>query len=447
MSMIGKQAVVIGTGIGGLTAARALADFFEQVVVLERDTLPSQPVARAGIPQGRHVHALLLGGQRALDELFTGFEHDLAQAGAVRLRSGLDLRSETPNYNPFPRRDHGWHNYAASRPAIEHVVRQRVEGCPNIELSQRSRVKRLQASPDGERVVGVSYENEDGASDTIATDLVVDASGTGALTLDLLQSIGRPTPDETRIGVDLRYASCVFAVPDDAPTDWKGVRTVGGRPNIRRGGLMMPLEGNRWMVSLGGAHGLVPPGDPEGFLTYAEGLSTPTIYNAIRHAKRIGEVARYGFPESIQRHFERLDKFPAGLLPIADAICRFNPVYGQGMSVAAQEACLLQRLLGRLADDSDPIAALAPLFFTEVQSLIETPWSVATFDFVFPETRGQRPADFENTLRFNAALTKLAAEDADVHRLIAEVQNLLRPRSAYNDPALVQRVVAMMANA
>jgi hypothetical protein len=117
------------------------------------------------------------------------------------------------------------------------------------------------------------------------------------------------------------------------------------------------------------------------------------------------------------------------------------------MSVAAQEACLLQRLLGRLAEDSDPIVALAPLFFTEVQTLIETPWSVATLDFVFPETRGQRPADFENTLRFGAALTKLAAEDADVHNLTAEVQNLLRPRSAYSDPALVQRVVAMMANA
>jgi 2-polyprenyl-6-methoxyphenol hydroxylase-like FAD-dependent oxidoreductase len=448
MGMIGKQAVVIGAGIGGLTAARALADFFEQVVVLERDTLPSQPAARAGIPQGRHVHALLLGGQRALNELFTGFEHDLAQAGAVSIRVGLDVRVESPLYNPFPQRDLGWHNYAVSRPTIEHVVRQRIEGRANIELRQRSRVKKLQASPDGERVVGVSYENEDGAGDTIATDLVVDASGTAALTLDLLQSIGRPMPEETRIGIDLGYATCVFAIPDDAPTDWKGVMIRGGQPpNIRRGGLMLPLEGNRWMASLGAPMADVPPGDHEGFLTFAEALWTPTIYNAIRHAKRIGEVARYGFPESIRRHFERLDAFPAGLLPIADAICRFNPVYGQGMSVAAQEACLLQRLLERLAEDGDPIVALAPLFFTEVQALIETPWSVATLDFVFPETRGQRPADFENTLRFGAALTKLAAEDADVHKLTAEVQNLLRPRSAYSDPALVQRVVAMMANA
>ena len=448
MGMIGRQAVVIGAGMGGLTAARALADFFDQVVVLERDSLPSQPAARAGIPQGRHIHALLLGGQLALNELFIGFEHDLAQAGAVRMRAGLDLRAESADYNPFPQRDLGWHYYAASRPTIEHTVRHRVEGCANIKLRQRSRVKKLLASPDGERVVGVGYENEDGASETIATDFVVDASGTGTLTLDLLQSIGRPMPDETRIGVDFSYATCVFAIPDDAPTDWKGVRISGGQlPNVRRGGLMLPLEGNRWMAGVGGAHGDVPPGDPEGFLTYAKTLLTPTIYNAISHAKRIGDVARYRFPESIRRHFERLGTFPAGLLPIADAICRFNPVYGQGMSVAAQEACLLQRLLRSWAEDSNPIVALAPLFFTEVQTLIETPWAVATLDFVFPETRGQRPADFENTLRFGAALTKLAAEDADVHKLTAEVQNLLRPRSAYSDPALVQRVVAMMANA
>ncbi len=147
----------------------------------------------------------------------------------------------------------------------------------------------------------------------------------------------------------------------------------------------------------------------------------------------------------MRRDFERLDKFPRGLLPIADAICKFNPVYGQGMSVAAQEACLLQTLLARPGQGGDPIANLAPTFFAEVQALIETPWAVATLDFVFPETRGQRPADFETVLKFGIALTRLAAEDPAVHKLTAEVQNLLKPRSAYRDPALLQRVFAIMA--
>jgi 2-polyprenyl-6-methoxyphenol hydroxylase-like FAD-dependent oxidoreductase len=447
MASIGKQAVVIGAGMAGLTAAGALADSFDRVVILERDSLPSEPTFRAGTPQSRHVHALLLSGQRALSKLFPGFEQDLAGAGAVPLRVGLDVRMERPGYDPFPQRDLGWFSYAVSRPTIERAVRRRVESRPNIALRQRCRVQEMLTSPNGEAVAGVRYDNDNGASETIAADLVVDASGRGALTLALLQSIGRPPPEETTIGIDLGYATCVFAIPDDAPTDWKGVMIFGEAPHNSRGGLMLPLEGNRWMATIGGRHGDVPSGDVEGFLTYAKALRTPTIYNAISHARRLDGVARYGFPESVRRHFERLDYFPRGLLPIGDAICRFNPVYGQGMSVAAQEACLLRKMLERLGAESNPIAGLASTFFTEVQPLIETPWSVATLDFVFPSTRGQRPADFETTLKFGIALTRLAAEDPAVHKLTAEVQNLLKPRSVYRDPALLQRVFTMMAEA
>ena len=314
------------------------------------------------------------------------------------------------------------HNLAAPG---EHVVDEPTVDVGAIDQRQHCRVEKLLASPSGETVSGAHYENDNGASETIATDLVVDASGSGALTLNLLQSIGRPLPEETTIGIDLGYATCVFGIPDDAPADWKGVMTFGQAPHNSRGGLMLPIEGNRWMATIGGRHGDVPSGDAEGFLAYARALRTPTIYDAISHAKRLGGVARYGFRESVRRHFERFDKFPCGLLPIADAICRFNPVYGQGMSVAAQEACLLRTLLGRSVGDSNPIAALAPTFFAEVQTLIETPWAVATLDFVFPETRGQRPADFETVLKFGIALTRLAAEDPAVHKLTAEVQNLL----------------------
>jgi 2-polyprenyl-6-methoxyphenol hydroxylase-like FAD-dependent oxidoreductase len=444
-TLIGKQAVVIGAGIGGLAAAGALANHFDQVVILERDTLPSEAAYRAGTPQARHVHGLLASGLRALSELFPGFERDLARAGAVPVRVGLDVRAEQPGYDPFPQRDLGLVSYAASRPTIEHTVRRRVESCTNTTLRQHCRVTEVLASPNGEAVTGVRYENGDGGTETIVADLVVDASGRGALTLALLKTIGQPPPAETTIGIDLGYATCVFDIPNDASTDWKGVRTLGS-PQIRRGGLMLPLEGNRWMVTIGGRQDDGPPGDAEGFLNYARSLRTQTIYNAIRQARRLDGVARYGFPESARRHFERLDVFPRGLLPIGDAICRFNPAYGQGMSVAALEACLLGRLLQTLGDEGDPIASLTLTFFAEVPTLLETPWSVAILDFASPETRGQRPADFEATLKFGIALTRLAAEDPAVHKLTAEVQNLLRPRSVYRDPVLVQRVLAMMAD-
>ncbi|HYB41223.1 MAG TPA: squalene monooxygenase, partial [Candidatus Methylomirabilis sp.] len=288
-------------------------------------------------------------------------------------------------------------------------------------------------------------EHADGASETLAADLVVDASGRGTLTMALLESIGHARPAETTIGVDVGYATAVFAIPDAAPPDWQGIFTFPG-PASSGGVLMLPFEDRRWIATLGGRHGDRPPGDEAGFFTFARGLRTSTFYDAVRHAKREGEIARYGFPESVWRHLERLETFPRGLLPFGDAICRFNPVYGQGMSVAAQEACLLHRLLGTLGRESDPLAGLARSFFAEAQSLIDGPWAMAAIpDFLHPETRGERPPDFEATMKFGMALTRLAARDPAVHKLVAEVQHLLKPRSVYREPQLMERVLATMA--
>jgi 2-polyprenyl-6-methoxyphenol hydroxylase-like FAD-dependent oxidoreductase len=444
-NVIAQQAVVIGAGMGGLSAARALADHFERVLVLEGDALPADPLDRAGVPQGRHVHALLGGGQRALGELFPEFESDLVRAGAVPVRVGLDVRVERPGFDPFPQRDLGWDSYAMSRPLIERIVRQRVEQCASIELRQRCRVQGLLPRAGGAGVAGVRYTDPDGNTDTATADLVIDASGRGTPTLDFLGATGRPRPEETTIGVDLAYATGVFAIPDDAPGEWKGVFCfpAGGRES--RGSLLLPLEGHRWIATVGGRHGDNPPGDEAGFIAYAQSLRTPTVYNAIKHAKRLGDIARFRFPESVYRHYERLENFPRGVLPVGDAICRFNPVHGQGMSVAAQEARALSRLLAARAHEADPLAGLAPAFFAEVSTLIATPWAAAAVpDFVHPDTRGERPANLEQTLKFGTALGKLAARDPAVHKLTAEVQHLLKPRSVYQDPDLVQRVLAVM---
>jgi 2-polyprenyl-6-methoxyphenol hydroxylase-like FAD-dependent oxidoreductase len=443
--MVGGQAIVVGAGMGGLTAARALADHFERVLVLERDTLPREAADRAGVPQGKHVHALLAGGQRALAELFPGFDDDLAKSGAVPIRVGLDIRTERPGFDPFPQRDLGWDAYAMSRALVEFAVRQRVLACANVELRQGSRVEAFVARPDGTAVTGVRCAQSPGRRETLDADLVVDASGRGTLTLGVLESLGRAAPAETTVGVDLGYASAVFAIPADAPSDWKGVFSFPRAPYSSRGALMLPLEEERWIVTIAGRHGEKPPGDPDGFMTSAQQLRTPTIYNAIKHAQRLGEVARFGFPESVCRHYERLATFPRGLLPLGDAVCRFNPVYGQGMSVAAQEARALGHLLATRAAERDPLGGLAPAFFAEAAALIETPWAGSVIpDFVYPDTRGERPADFEMAIKFGLALGKLAARDPAVHRLVAEVTHLLKPRSVYRDPELVQRVLAVM---
>lgn len=440
---IGRQAVVVGAGMGGLAAARALADHFEQVVVLERDALLSDVAHRAGTPQSRHIHVLLAGGLRALDELFPGFEQDLAQAGAVPLRVTMDVRMELPGFHPFPSRDLGWDIYSMSRPLLERVVRKCLQRDFRIALHPGCRVREFVPSANHTAITAIVYENPGGSSEKITADLIVDASGRGMLTLNLLNMIGQKLPEETYIGVDIGYATAVFPIPDSASSDWKGVATLAQAPESSRAGLMMPLEGGeQWITTLGGRYGEKPPGNGDGFLSFARQLPTPTIYDAIRQAKRLGDVARFGFPESVWRHFERLETFPRGLLPFGDAICRFNPIWGQGMSVAAQEAVLLRRLLG--SGDSDPLAGLARAFFAGASELIDTPWaSAAVPDFAMPQTEGQRPDDLDRMLKFNEALLRLAVEDPEVYRLIVEVRHLLRPRSALQEPNLVERVRAM----
>jgi 2-polyprenyl-6-methoxyphenol hydroxylase-like FAD-dependent oxidoreductase len=262
--MIGRQAVVIGAGMAGLPAASVLADFFEHVVVVERDALPLDATHRTGIPQGRHPHALLAGGQRALGDLFPGFEQDLAEAGAVPYSSVLDLRLEQPGFDPFPNRDLGVDAYAMSRPLVELLVRQRIGRHANITIREHCRAQDVAVSRDGATVSAIRFENRDGGIETLATDFVVEASGRGSLTFGLLKSIGRPQPNQTIIGVDITYATAVFAVPDTPPAGWKAVMTFDPPTEGGLAAVMFPLERDRWIVTLVGRHGEKPPRDRDG---------------------------------------------------------------------------------------------------------------------------------------------------------------------------------------
>jgi len=443
-SPIAKHAIVIGAGIAGLTAAKVLSAYFERVTILDRDALPERPVPRQGTPQARHVHALLAGGQKALAELFPGFEHEIECAGAIRVRAGLDVMVERPGYDPFPQRDLGFDSFCLSRPLLEFTVRRAIEQQARISVRSHTRVVELLASPDGITVIGVLCETPQRQIETIEADLVVDASGRAALTLALLEAIGQPKPEETLIGINQGYATAIFEIPADAPTTWKGVLHLATPPDSSRGALILPIESGRWIVGLGGYHSDAPPGDVDGYMAFAKTLRTRTVYNAIRNAKRIGDIARYKLPASVRRHFERLERFPHGLIVIGDSLCRFNPVFGQGMSVAAQQACLLSRLIGSRTGTSYPLVGLAPAFFAETQGLLEAPWATAVLDFVFPDTRGDRPADFDTRLQYGRALIRLAAQDASVHKILAEVNSLVRPQSMLRDPQLASRVTEIM---
>jgi 2-polyprenyl-6-methoxyphenol hydroxylase-like FAD-dependent oxidoreductase len=440
-----KHAIVVGAGMAGLAAAKAIAPHFEKVTVFDRDSLPDAPAPRSGTPQSRHTHALLTGGHFALDRLFPGLEIDLMDAGAVRLRLRRDMRLELPGFDPFPQRDLGYDQFALSRPALERICRHRVEQELNIEIRPRARVTEVIASPDNAGAAGVRFEDVRGAAGSLAADLIVDASGRISLTQGFLEAIAWQKPSTVEIGMDQAYSTLVFEKPEDAPNDWRVVIHAAAAPHSSRHGVLFPMEGGRWSVSLAENHGNAPPGDVDGFMEFLASFRMPTIHRALRGAKRIGDIARFRMPCSVRCGYDRLDRFPRGVIPLGDSAYRFPPIFGQGMSVAAQECCVLAGLIESRRWRIDPLDGLAEAYLQEIQPLLETPWSHAMSDLAYPETRGERPPDLERKLRYGRALLQLAAIDPEVDKVFSEVRGLLKPFSALREPKLVGRVEALLA--
>lgn len=281
--IIGQRAVVIGAGIAGLAAARALSDSFGHVVVLERDTFTADAVPRTGVPQGKQPHALLVGGLRALTELFPRFVEQLVKSGAVAYDYRM-VRLEMGGFDPLPQRDLGIPVYSASRPLIEYVIRQELKQVPNVTLQEQGRVESLTPSESG-AAGEVRYAAPGGVVHSLSADLVVDASGRGVPTLKLLDATGCARPKTTSIGINIDYSTAIFAKPKNAPTDWLLAGTIARAPLERHGGLIMPIEGNQWMVTLTTRHPqTLPPATDGEFFAFAQNLRTKTIFNAIQNA-------------------------------------------------------------------------------------------------------------------------------------------------------------------
>src|SRR5882724_5822201 len=340
--LLGQRAVVVGAGIGGLSMAGALAKHFERVEILERDGLTAAACSRSGTPQDRHPHGRLAGGLRALGEIFPGFESDLARAGAVPVRVAQEMRYERPDVGALPRRDFGIRLLCASRPLIELVLRRRAEAIANIELRPECRVTGIVPLACDAGVRGIRFDAGSGRSETLETDLVVDASGRGALTLSLFDALGWDRPASTEVGVDLSYATAVVEIPPNAPSDWKLVLTQPDPPALALHAVLVPTEDDRWIIAIADRGAAARLETWDAFLEASRALITPTVYNALRFARPPYGIRHYRFPVSTWKHFERLPRLPRGVLPVADALCRFNPIHGQGMSSTAKQARLLQ---------------------------------------------------------------------------------------------------------
>jgi 2-polyprenyl-6-methoxyphenol hydroxylase-like FAD-dependent oxidoreductase len=437
-SHLGKRAIVVGAGLGGLSAARVLSDYFDEVTILDRDELPEDASPRPGVPQGKHPHLLLGGGLKALENLFPGFGDELVRAGAEPIDPGFDVLHEVPGQDVYPKMKLGWSTYSVSRPLIERTVRRQVERMENIKVRGGYRVASIVNDSNVHAATGIECQMVDGRRQRLKSDLIVDASGNGALTVEFLKSIGRGLPEETIIVVDIRYASALFE-RSSIGNDYKVVSSLPSARGHTCGGLIIPAENDSNHVALSGRGKDIPPIDADEFLDYARQLPTSTVYNAIKNAKQLSEIVPFSFPASRWRHFAQVPDFPRGLLPMGDTICRFNPVYGQGMTVASQEANLLSDLLQTLNRDS--LATLAPTFLTKAECLIADPWAMSAIpDFIYPQTIGDRPADFEDRLNFQRAVNRLAVRDVKLCELLIEIRHLLKPVTPLQDPSIVKRV-------
>jgi 2-polyprenyl-6-methoxyphenol hydroxylase-like FAD-dependent oxidoreductase len=431
-----RRAVVIGASIAGLLAARALSETFGIVTVIDRDRLPDESVVRRGIPQGKHLHGLLASGLTALDALFPGFEDELVAAGAVRgdIQSDIHWHIDGHLLKPDPS---GLYGIAISRPLLELKIRQRVAALPGVQIIDNCDVLNLVTSRDRRTVTGVGVMPRLGgcAASTIDAALVVDASGRSSRTPVWLEELEyQRAPEDTMI-VDTTYVTWSYR-HEPHHLDGRSGTSIGAFPGSPRSGFLLAQENDMFIFTLGGIFGEQPPMDDEGQLAFVSAFSCKDFAEFLPTAKQVGEPIRSHYPRSVRRHYEKLTRFPNGFLVVGDAIASFNPIYGQGMSIAAKEAVLLRDLLATGPDD------LARRFFRDATKLIEIPWTIATgSDMRFPEAEGTLPFAGRVVNRYLAHLYRAAESDATVARAFLRVLNLMDPLERLLAPTVAARVI------
>ncbi|HVJ91839.1 MAG TPA: FAD-dependent monooxygenase, partial [Labilithrix sp.] len=391
-----RHAVVLGGSLTGLLAARVLSDHFDRVTVVERDPFLDDFEPRKGVPQGHQLHGLLNRGALVLEQLLPGLLDTVVEQGAAKCDFGQFVRWFHHGAWNAPV-ESGITAYAMTRPFLEGHVRSRVLALPQIEAMGNCDVVRLSSNERG-RVTGVVIRRRDEPKEesVLSADLVVDATGRGSRAPAWLEELGyqRPTVETTL--VRLGYASCIYHRPENQSEDWYGMVIQQTPPEGKRAGFLGRVEGNRWMCCLSGVLGDHPPTDQEGFLEFARSLPADDLYRAIRNAKPASKVMAYKYPSPERRRYEKLADFPDGFVVMGDASCSFNPLYGQGMTIAAMGAVALGEELASVAKEGDRARlGMSRRFQAKQAKIQDVPWMMGTTeDFRYPEVEGKRPFGF-----------------------------------------------------
>ncbi len=439
MNKKGKHAIVLGASMAGLLTARALSDHFEHVTLIERDRFPEGAESRKGVPQSRHAHGVLARGLRIMEQLFPGLTRDLIAGGALPSDIALDICwYQFGGYKA--RFDADLPGIVLSRPFLEAHIRQRVLRLPQLTAIQETEVKGLVANEQRTHVIGVTIQRRGGGEEQWLADLTVDATGRAAQSPKWLEALGYDRPAESAVKVNVGYASHFYHRQPGDEQEAIAYFIGSTPPQGKRGGALLAIEGHRWIATLAGFLGDHPPTDEPGFLGFARSLPTPDIYSRIHKAEPLSEIVVYKFLSNLRRHYEKMTRFPEGYVVLGDALCSFNPVYGQGMTVAALEALTLAECLK--AQPNRDMTGLPGRFFKKVTPVVDIPWLMATGeDLRYTEVEGVRPPSMDFINGYTALVHRAAMTDQVVCRTFFNVANLNQSPTHLFHPKILVRVL------
>ncbi|WP_308121359.1 NAD(P)-binding protein [Paractinoplanes bogorensis] len=478
-----SHAVVIGAGMAGLAAARVLSDRYSRVTVLDRDELPAGSRPRRGVPQSSAPHILLVAGREELSTLFPGLSEELVEAGGSRFDTGLGLCTYRLGRR-WPQEPTGMDLVSVSRPQLEAALRRRVTALPGVIVRDQVAVSGLTSATAGPEssagdpasrasdptgdpagragdpagvsvgragdpagragdpagasvgVTGVILDN----GEVLHADLVVDGTGRGARSDRWLSELGLSSPAQLEVKVGVAYSTRIYRRrPDDLP-GWDAAFVLPTAPEQRMSGLVLPIEDDRWLIAIGGWHLSDPPTDPESLERHARELPDPIVAEVMSRAEPLGDPAVFRFPSSRRRLFEQLESPPAGYVALGDAVCSFNPIYGQGMTCAAMSAVALGAALDQHGGRAS--TAMARAYYARVAEIVQVPWQFAVGgDFVYPQTTGPRPRGIALRNWYSRRIAYASQIDAEVNRTFVRVQHLVDPPSVLTRPGFALRVL------
>ena len=425
-----RHIVVLGGSIAGLCAAAGLARACQRLTIIERDREPAPGALRKSTPQAGHIHALLRRGQASLDELLPGLFEEVSRRGGQTLDMAGDFRWFIRG-RWRPRFDARMPIRAQSRTLLEQLMRERIAAMPGVELRFGAAVDEPVHDDRRRTVRGVRLR--DGT--LILADLVVDATGRGSRSPVYLRRWGYEAPAEEAVEIGLAYVTAELRFDPACAPPRESMLIYPRAPQLPRGGTLVPLEDDRWLATFFGYHGDHPPMQVDALRSWAETLARPELAEIMRRAEVVGPLRRYKLPRQLRRRYDKLRRRPEGFVVVGDAACGFDPVFGQGMTVAAMQAVALRDCVAR---GSHTAGALQ----RAVARVSDAPWRMATMESQrWPQARGYRPRGADALLRVLDRYYEVAASDPQMHRAFLEVMHLEKPLGSLLRPKIVYKLL------